>query len=135
MNKPLKEKEIPWEVKEAWVIQTMGAVGSYLIDKLNAAIEKYPEYFQYEIKYRAVPQEVKNAYQEELNAFIDSIYPTNPDGPHTVYNGKLPPEEIMTVFKELHDRDEAIRKGTEEIWNRHYLKYGLKYYPHPYRRA
>ncbi len=148
---------IPQDVWKAWVLRTSPiGVGVEGIKFIEATIKKYPEYFEWEVKFNAIPESVYEAYLDEVypdrhkkvdwnnwdeftkegnqyNGIIPEIHASN----QKTYS-KNPTNqdmlECLTWFKDQLDKEHErkINERKEEarkktIWNKHYKKYGLKY--------
>ena len=141
--------DIPQDVWKAWLLRSSPiGVGVEGIKFIEATIEKYPEYFEWEVTFNAIPESVYEAY-------LDEVYPDrhkNVDWKFEDYrnnNGKgiletirentieykpMTTEEMVNVLTDIHNKEiqrkqEEIKEDNRrrKIWNKHYKKYGLKY--------
>ena len=137
--------ETPEDVIWVWSIRlSCKYVGQKTMLKIDKIINENPEYFEWEHKYKSIPKEVHEAFQNEC-------YPkTNP--PSVFYTGEeykknledfiaqkepeqpLTNEIIMKIIGNIHDiemkrlEEEKIeRNRVKVIWNKHYSKYKLEY--------
>lgn len=127
----------PEEVQKVWVIQMMGSpIGSDLYKEVQDIISRNPKYFPYETAYNKVPQEVHEAYFDEMRkSTIDTFESFFGDKEEIKQTPK--PTEVKTLKEILEDliaqdaknrkirEDETKRK--KEIWDKHYKKYGLEF--------
>ena len=107
-----------------------------MYDKVQATIEKYPQYFKWEHKYNAIPREVHDAYYDEivrLNAQIELREMNLRLSKEFEYSPKSS-EELLGLFNRLECgrilESNSIKKMNEQkktIWDKHYSAYGLKY--------
>jgi hypothetical protein len=138
-------KDIPNEVWNVWVIQARRQpIGSEMMDKVNDIIERNPKYFAWEHKYKAIPDEVHDAFQREC--YPEKFKPIEFDNINVETGGidwaiknmpndfkpltKLPTKkEVLTFWQMLDDDKKERLKRQEEIkriWNKHYGKYKLE---------
>jgi hypothetical protein len=142
----------PEDVWKVWVLQTSAiGVGMESIKFIEATIEKYPEYFEWEHKFKAIPESVYEAY-------LDEVYPDRHErAAWTLEDFRKHHESVMAEadksnatftndgsnetwlenlkwfvkqLDEEHDRKIAALKEEarkEGIWNKHFKKYKLKY--------
>jgi hypothetical protein len=76
MKKVFKLNDVPFEVQKVWVYQHLSQpVGLELYKEIEATIERYPEYFQWEHTYNSIPQEVHSKYSEEKLNLYYIFYP------------------------------------------------------------
>jgi hypothetical protein len=139
-------KDAPAEVVNVWLIQHSNiAIGSKLLEKANDIIDKYPEYFPWEHKFKSIPEEVHEAFIEECyptrsNSIdwskIDSI---KKETPRSEYISSKPINkiDIEKIFHKLKEQEERAkrerreeRQRVKEIWDKHYKQYGLEYRSH-----
>ena len=146
----MKTNNIPHEV--AWVLCVqMGQMplGRDGYKKAQEIIEKYPEHFPWEHKYKSIPKEVHDAFESECyperGKPIESIFDDLEEGLGlreqvknqtcaTAIPTKLTKDDFVRFLDEM---EEAERKRKEEeraeeirvknIWDKHYKKYNLKY--------
>lgn len=142
-------QEIPEEVRWHWAV-CMGAidsgVGMDTMKKLRAIEEKYPKYFPWEAKYRAIPKEVHDAYYKEItdNLFselysfgegCDGVLATarKMQTPFSI-DKKMSFGDLEKVFSDYQEKQEegkrqaeAAHKKAKALWDKHYSKYKLPY--------
>lgn len=95
-------------------------------------IEEHPEYFQEEIKRRdkwnSIPQEVKDAYYNELNAKEAEINEGIPHlGKGILYYCEHP-DEYDEYDREYKKREPKRKKMRKKIHDKYFEKYGVEYY-------
>ncbi len=133
-------EDIPSEVW--WVVSLQHRnqpVGLEVYNRIQEIIDKYPEYFEWEHKYKAIPDEVHEAFNNEC-------YP--PEKP-VKSNGKgimayIEESEVVTFSVNKKDiiqllkgwqesvelereKKDAETRRIKKIWNKHYGKFKLKY--------
>lgn len=129
-------KNVPDDVKEVWFIQTyIKRIGCELYTKCQATIVKYPEYFPWETTYKSIPQEVHEAYLDEL--YPKRHEPLNCSGKGLfaqIQDLNLTEVTVGNIFEKWDDyynnqkeKQILIEKRKEDIWNKYYGKYKLKY--------
>lgn len=117
----VKIKDIPIEIKSLIAYcQCNIPIGFEYYEEL---IDKYPEYFtdilEWRDKLSKVPQEVHDVYNKDIDEKFN-------------YKGKHLGNGIMYCINHQKEVDEEFElsdkiHGTyDEIWNKHYSKYGLK---------
>ncbi len=136
-------------------------VGTEMYKRCQEIIDKYPEHFPWEHKYKSIPEEVHVAYRKEMGFTFDfsSLIETpmfdengsviKGDGlmksivdsgmSKEEYDEKVAnPEKTIRDFFDMlsnqsnKERDEALRHA--KVWNKHYKKYNLKFRPAPHER-
>ncbi len=140
MKKGFKIEDVPDEVMRCWQYQSLPFVGSWMAGEINRIVEKYPEWFKWEHKYAAIPEEVHEAFQKELYPEVKmpefndenagkGILERMKDNPPTTTTSIT-----VTGLKEMFSRlDNAAKERQEkekrryELWQKHYKKYGLEY--------
>lgn len=158
----IKSKEIPAEVWLVFSIQYNGVpIGTTAYEHCQKIIDKYPEHFPWEHRYKKIPQEVHDAYNKEKGFSSESLLmktplfddvKSNPDGgifqamkEQEVQMKKQREEDkgkdfrqLFTEFYEALGRGEETRrkevKRSMDIWNKHYKPYGLEFRPNAYER-
>lgn len=148
-----KIQDVPAEVLWVWSIQvTTNAVGWETYQAIEDIISRYPEYFEWDYKYDAIPKEVHTAYRDERNAkgaahWRDFYKEANDAGfigliPATKYIAdkneikakeftpqKVYLAELMKHLFDLEEKNRAIEKQIEEdkeaLWDKYYKKYDL----------
>jgi len=116
---------MPQEVMEAIALTSSGYVGQKGMDKYNAAVKKYPEWFPDETKYREIPVEVHKEYYLEMAASEEEL--RNPrEEPMEFKMGSLTLEIFESHCKEYFEKKNRHRTESKRIWNKHYAKYGLR---------
>jgi hypothetical protein len=146
----MKTNNIPNEV--AWVLCVqMGQIplGRDGYEKAQSIIEKYPEHFPWEHKYKSIPKEVHEAFEAECyperGKSVESLFDDLEVGDSLreqvknqksagVIPTKLTKDDFVRMLDEM---EEAERKRKEEeraeevrvkkIWDKHYKRYNLKY--------
>lgn len=145
----MKTNNIPHEV--AWVLCVqMGQIpiGMDQWEKVQAIIEKYPEHFPWEHRYKSIPQNVHDAFKAECYPerakSVESLFDELEDGIGLIEQVKNQTCATMSTkftkddfvrFLDIMDENEKKRKEEEsveeirarKIWDKHYKKYGLKY--------
>lgn len=142
---------LPPEVAQVKIRQ-MGAyngklyVGSEEYNKIQETIKKYPEHFPQETAYNNVPNEVHEAYRNEVSKLHEKMYPTNPNEikqlagegivayvtrrEKEILKTQAKPFNLTSFFKELDKsakRDDAFKEAKKNIWKKHYKKYGVDF--------
>ncbi len=146
-----KFKDVPADVLKVWTIYHNNiAVGVKTLELINDIIDKNPKYFEWEHKYKNIPNKVHEAFSKECypNKWIDfnewqlatkgevnckkGIMEHIRDNPTEVTT--LTKESLDTIIKDLfearvieRDKEKAEHKRVKAIWNKHYKKYNLKY--------
>lgn len=140
--------DVPDEVMKVWAIEaSCTMVGMELHNQIERIIDKYPQYFEWEHKYKKVPESVHEAYLDELypdrHKPIECKSDKNYDGyiPYILgekneyksINHEPTVQDWYEMFKFFDGYDDSERLEREEqdrkrgIWNKHYKKYGLEY--------
>ena len=135
-------ENIPFEVQKVWAYQSLNqSVGLELYREIEASIEKYPQYFQWEHTYNNIPKEVHSKYSEEKLDLYYSFYPPSgkdmKEGEGLVaYTRraiksnikKSTLEEILNyVFVTAPKIKKEYEKEKRKLWNKHYKRYNLKF--------
>jgi hypothetical protein len=126
-------KEIPGEVLEVWVFLSFkGGVGSFIYNKIQDAIKKYPEYFPWEITYKSIPKEVHEAYYKDLwgpdGEMFGNPRPVKESKPLAVAKNLLQAFQEVLNRQDQEKKDQAEhRKKVKSIWDKHYKKFNLEY--------
>jgi len=138
--------KIPEEVWRVWAIEQAGhPVGAKTYAEIQKIIDKYPEYFPWEHKYKSIPQEVHDAFTREC--YPERFKPYE----WTEFKGMslieqiqqeltaivpLTKESFTKIFTDMIEQDNRKRKEkfeeeirVKKIWNKHYSKYKLEYRP------
>ena len=130
--------DLPDDVLWVMVIRhTQPYVGKDMMNKMLDIIDKYPQYFQWEHKYKAIPDEVHDAFKKECYPEMynpDRFTPRKGNGLYSeIKKYEIKPvtmEDMEQLFLEI-DKKEQERhekeKRIKRIWNKHYSKYGLEY--------
>lgn len=141
--------EIPFEVFHVKsILWTKQPVGMDMYNHCQEVINKYPEHFPWEHKYKKVPQEVHDAYQKEAypeKEELESIGIINcgeglwsaiqkGQEQYEINKEKNKDKTLEQLFQEWEDADNKRineerleRKRIKTIWDKHYRKYGLEY--------
>ena len=143
------KKEVPREVY--WVLtaqQARAIMGKDDYDRANDIINKYPEYFPWEHKYKSIPKEVHDAFKAECyperGKPIEEIFDDLKVGvglreqlknqPVGVIPTKFTQSDFEELFNSLQEaqkkrmeEEKAEEKRVKKIWDKHYKKYGLKF--------
>lgn len=139
MIPPFSLKDAPAEVVNVWAIKQIGnPVGSELMKKINEVVERYPEYFPWEHKYKSIPEHVHEAFWQEKLDYLKSLEQQKWDREEreSSYGYIKPPEDIKLddVFKRLFEQQEKMKKERREryiavkaIWDKHYKQYELEF--------
>lgn len=144
MKKQFKLSDIPFEVQKVWAYQSLNqSVGLELYKEIEATIEKYPQYFQWEHTYNSIPKEVHSKYSEEQLNLYYSFYPPSglemKEGEGLVgymrrveeENKNKPEKSMREVIIEICETAPKIKKEYEtekrKLWDKHYKEYNLKY--------
>lgn len=143
-------KDIPKEVLHVWsdnmVASFHGFTTLEAIKRKEAAVLKYPQYFNWETKYNLIPQEVHDAYSADLESFLWNKNETGlafHDGlvaeiskatVHVYDSSKFNLQSMVHWIAESWERDrqkkekERIeRERNIELWNKHYATYNLEW--------
>ena len=146
----MNAKQVPFEVQWVWAIrQAQIPVGRESFEKATDIINKYPEYFPWEHKYKTIPQEVHDAFKAECyperEKPIEEVSDELVDGvglrdqlKNRESAGIVPTNFTQKDLEDFFDEmQEAQQKRMEEekveenrvrkIWDKHYKKYGLKF--------
>ena len=145
----MKLKDVPLEVQWVWAQQeAQTPMGRDAFEQATDIVDKYPEYFPWEHKYKSIPQEVHDAFEAECyperGKPIEEIFDDLKVGVglrEQLKNqpvGVIPTKFTQSDFEELFNSlQEAQKKRTEQekaeekrvkrIWDKHYKKYGLKF--------
>jgi len=122
-------------------------VGKKLYDRANEIQLKYPEAFPWEAKYRSIPKEVHEAYQQELSAYHrsqPSLFEGAPMGIIAIskwmeeqnqkerertkdFTPKQRIDELMDSLRAKEKREALDLKSRKRIWDNHYKPYKLAY--------
>jgi len=146
----MKTNNIPHEV--AWVLCVqMGQIplGIDSYEKAQEIIEKYPEHFPWEHKYKSIPKEVHDAFEAECyperGKSIESLFDDLEEGVRlreqvmnqtyvSVDPMKFTKDDFVRMLDEMeaHERKRKEEERAEEIrvkkiWDKHYKRYNLKY--------
>lgn len=151
MEKGIKILDIPEEVREAWVIANLArtvGIGMELMNKYDAIVDKYPKWFEWEHKMKAVPQEVHDAYNEEAFGearretikLLEDFTPNTGAGIWNEIQAKIkeeetnPEQDLHTILKSMDDaaakrrqEQQDERKRLRKIWDKHYSKYNIEF--------
>jgi hypothetical protein len=136
-------KDIPSEVLWVWNVQlSTPFVGLETMNKINEIIDKNPEYFKWEHKYKSIPEEVHEAFNKECyperfepiqfeefkgESLLSQISKSIERKPIT-YQGMVDSLQMYCDNKNKELRKEQERIAREKkIWNKHYSKFGLEY--------
>lgn len=137
---------IPKEVEIAMVVNSgMGPfVGMKLYNEVVETINKYPEYFPWEHKWRTIPEEVHKAYLTEINEAaeknaekirkqrnkLSKKYETK----SKKFGNGFTIDELNTLINHILEQSALTRKQKKNwenidkrMWKKHYKKYNLKY--------
>ncbi len=148
--------KVPSEVAWVMAIQYYGEpIGLDTWKEIQAIIDKYPDYFPWEHKYKSIPQEVHDAYRKETDPTWGMTFEEYFQNAHTSdgsFKGLIPliqeklyhpiPDEPITVmsitqiFENLSKQeDDRVKREKERlgkdkaIWDKHYKQYDLQYRP------
>ena len=146
----MKAKEVPFDVQWVWMIQKAQIpVGRESFEKATDIINKYPEYFPWEHKYKTIPQDVHDAFEAEcypergkpiedvLDELVNGVG-INEQLRNQESVGIVPTNFTQKYLEDFFDEmEKAQQKRMEEekaeenrvrkIWDKHYKKYGLKF--------
>ena len=150
-NKLFQYEYMPQEVLECHIIMTYsgGVVSKEMYDKIQATIDKYPNHFPWEHKYKSIPKEVHIAYDKEVNGcsvedmFVGGDSSFGGGLLELINNSKFVYEykkqndgSIVELFNKIFEAQQSeeneIKKQQKEaklIWDKHYKKYELEYRP------
>lgn len=128
---------IPAEVQEVMVYNHVKYVGRETMERIRTIIDKYPEWFPWEHKYKSIPQEVHDAYHKEKYSKQDlklsgGIYERMKE--QTYINTSFNIDFLNNLFNKLcnYDAERELlrqykRQKDKELWDKHYSKYNLEY--------
>lgn len=145
-------KDIPaevWQVQMLQIHKTLVSPATY--KECLRIIEKYPECFPWEAKYRSIPKDVHDAYIKEcMNEWMRPFIETQV-GPYPKFNDRTfksmvsvgaqkrenyesldAVQEFKNFFENMNEQEEKRAKQereARELWDKHYKKYGLNYRP------
>lgn len=140
-----------------WVIYIAKSgipVGSGTIQRINEIVDKYPEWFPWEHKYKAIPQSVHDAFEAEAYPQTPISF-TNDDNSKGLFamldepsipTLALDKNKQQTIDEYLWETFKLTAKAMEQklkverieknrvrnIWKKHYDKYGLRFNPNNY---
>lgn len=137
-------KDIPTEVLWAFQIQLCGQpVGQKIYEEVKSVIDKYPQYFQWEHKYKSIPQEVHDAFLKERYPELEEPIDFSKSsmqgimanlGSQEPIRTLLSKNEFEEIFKNIYKKLEEKEKEKNEelkrvkkIWDKHYSKFGLEF--------
>jgi len=128
---------IPTEVQEVMVYNYVKYVGRETMERVRIIIDKYPEWFPWEHKYKSIPQEVHDAYfaekypKPDFKSSTKGIYEQMKEKP---VNTNLTIDSLRDMLNKLfdYDRERALireyeKQKDKELWDKHYSKYNLEY--------
>lgn len=145
-------EKIPKEVLEYMAMTSVngGMLGLKMFTRCQEIINKYPNWFQWEHKYKSIPKEVHDAYIKERNPNIDKPLVLR-DGFNGILNelkdksnavnlgfnkegieGFSISKALSEIFKAQEDARIELKKEeakSKELWDKHYKKYKLEYRP------
>ena len=132
-------KDIPSDVLWAWSVKIRGYGGTDTIDKCQAIIEKYPEHFPDEVKYKTIPEQVHKAYRDEMypgwdepikivdigrgDGFMSEVEKGAAKGEFTTKSFK----QAWEAYGKMLDKEHEEERRKERVWLKHYGKYGITY--------
>lgn len=136
--------DVPQEVMEAAMIMAYRPmVGLEVYNKVEAIIDKYPEWFPQEHIYRSIPEAVKELFEEEKRELYDTLFPVVDVGyvpgegvmSHIrrveEYSKTLPvktlEESLRYLFEERPKKDREYHNKLKALHNKHYKKYKYKF--------
>lgn len=112
--------DLPGNIAYLYVLSTYNIPVS--LSFYEECIDKYPEYFPDELEWRTklgeVPQTVHEDYNKDIAEKDGYIFTHINKGLVYMTNNPKETEDIFKLSNELYGTD-------DEIWNRHYGKYGL----------
>jgi len=145
----MKKRDIPLEVQWVWAHQkTQTPMGRDAFEQAADIVDRYPEYFPWEHKYKSIPQEVHDAFEAECyperGKPIEEIFDDLKVGVGLMEQlknqpvGVIPTKFTQSDFEELFnslqeaqkkrmEEEKAEEKRVKKIWDKHYKKYGLKF--------
>jgi hypothetical protein len=156
-KKMFTEKEIPSDIQEYFQIMaiTGGMMGLDMYRRCQEIIDNNPKWFTWEHKYKSIPNEVHEAYKDEIDPdrHLPLFERFKPNGSEEGFNGLLPSimnnpnivhldfsKEALEKFslvdamKEMFEQQEDERKRRlekekkdKELWDKHYKKYKLEW--------
>jgi len=148
------EKEIPSDIQEYFQIMaiTGGMMGLEMYRRCQEIIDNNPKWFTWEHKYKSIPNEVHEAYKDEIDPdrHLPLFERFKPNGSEEGFNGilhsimnssnivniNLSKEKFSLVdaMKEMFEQQENERKRILEkekkdkaLWDKHYKKYKLEW--------
>lgn len=136
--------KLPSEVVEVMMYAlSKQAVGLQTYKRLEATIEKYPEYFPWEHIYNNIPSQVHIDYMEQERLLFLSFYPLKESdikGGEGIWSwvrrqghppSKITKEDLQELANQVFVVALKIKKEYEtakiKLWGKHYKKYKLKY--------
>jgi len=136
----MKFENIPFEVLKVSLYKGVNRyVSAETYKRLQATIDKYPEYFPWEHKYKSIPQEVHDLYHKEEIELYYSHYPRSGGGMKegegiVAYmrrvqeeNKNKPVKPLVEVIEDVFTKENQYNILKKKLWNKHYSKYKLKY--------
>lgn len=149
ISNELKKSNVPEEVWGVLLLQRSNAVvGKTVFDLANRIIEKYPEHFPWEARYRLIPKEVHEAYAKEAGwvslgaikrLFETPLFDNKGSGLMQAIkksgSAKLDPAKSFHDFlKDFNEGASAVEEKKRQrhikdkmIWDKYYKKYNLDY--------
>jgi hypothetical protein len=133
--------EVLWVLSIKWSKQPAGMT---IYNKIQEVVDKYPQYFEWEHQYKAIPQNVHDAFLKEC--YPERFEPIKWDESINKGEGlmaqisKQEPVKFPSTQKELVEILNNFEKGMNEseqrridyekkvrkIWDKHYRKFGLE---------
>lgn len=136
--------QMPAEVQEVMAYSIIGHVGSSTMDRIQDIINRYPEWFPWEHKWKSIPENVHRAYLKESSETADrhgkkvkkereKLKQKDADRNSGLENG-FTLKHIENLFTTMWEQDDLTRKQKNrwrnidrKIWNKHYKQYNLEY--------
>lgn len=128
---------MPLEVQEVIAYSYVKYVGRETMERINTIIDKYPEWFPWEHKYKSIPKEVHDAYYKEkypnpdFKPLVKGIYEQMKEQPRET---TFTINSLREIFNRLFDDDnekallrQYKKQQDKELWDKHYSKYNLEY--------
>lgn len=136
--------DMPNDVFWVFALQISGtSVGLETYNKCVDIVKKYPNWFAWEHKYASIPQEVHDAYWEEINPKFKLSFESNNKGIlEATQEGTISSDEfeknkqksVVQLFEELmaseylnKENERKDRERRQAIWHKHYSKFNLEY--------
>lgn len=137
--KNFKIEDVPDEVLRCWQLQSLPFVGMGTMEEINRIVEKYPEWFEWEHKYAAIPKEVHEAFNKELYPPVKMPEFNDKDAgkgilerlkdntPTTVSITASDVNQFFNLMESQRIERQEFERRKYKLFKKHYGKYGLEW--------